>query len=69
MILRDFADDLARGGEVGCRMGKQSKMLLLDRAAKYIAKGLEKGAYTDTAGTDRFAEYILEQIRRETAEI
>jgi len=43
-------------------MGKQSKMLL-DRAAKYIAKGLERGAYTDTVGSDLFAERLLEQIR------
>jgi hypothetical protein len=44
-------------------MGKQSKMLL-DRAAKYISKGLEKGAYTDTIGSDMFVEHLLEQIRR-----
>jgi hypothetical protein len=44
-------------------MGKQSKRLL-DRAAKYIAKALESGAYTDTVGSDRFAEYVLEQIQR-----
>jgi len=45
---------------------KQSKRLL-DRAAKYIAKGLESGAYTDTVGHDLFAERLLEQIRRHLA--
>ena len=37
---------------------------LLDRSAKYIAKGLEMGAYTATVGGDLFAERLLDQIRR-----
>lgn len=37
---------------------------LLKQSTKYIAKGLEMGAYASTVGGDLFAERLYEQINR-----
>lgn len=45
-------------------MMKAEVKALLERAAKYIAKGLEMGAYTETVGGNLFAERFLKAIRK-----
>ena len=44
------------------RTGEGPACTLLDRASKYVSKGLEMGAYTETVGGDLFAERLLKNI-------